>query len=119
MECIPEDYALQTLLDLDGRSYWLEKYWVKFEVRPVEKTIHRPHGLKYSITLHDRNNSRVLGFDNAHQMKRRGRRTSKYTGRVVTWDHIHRCEKEEYYVFSSATQLLSDFWDAANKIMGE
>ena len=66
-----------------------QKYWTKITAVQVEVTVHRPHGIKYSLTLHDSNNSRILGFDNAHQIKRRGRRPKKYTGRIVTWDHIH------------------------------
>lgn len=111
------DVGLITLLDLDGQSYWIRKYWVKFEARQVEKDEHRPHGIKYSLTLHDRNNTRILGFDNAHAIKKKGRRTTKYTGRVVTYDHIHKQNKVERYLFSSASQLLEDFWNAANQII--
>ena len=113
-----KDLELSTLLDLDGQSYWRErKFWVKIEAKRVEIDEHRPHGIKYSLTLHDRNNTRILGFDNAHAIKRRGRRPHKYTGRIVTWDHVHRQEKVERYLFTSASQLLSDFWNAVNQIV--
>ncbi len=84
MKCDPEDYELKTLLNLDGQTYWLEKYWTKIEAKQVEVTVHRPHGIKYSLTLHNKNNTRILGFDNAHRIKRPGRRPKKYTGRIVT-----------------------------------
>lgn len=118
MACDPKDIDLQTLLNLDGQTYFFEKYWTKIEAARVEVTLHRPHGIKYSLTLHDSNNTRILGFDNAHKLKRRGRRPKKYTGRIVTWDHVHKHEKVEYCTFTSASQLLSDFWDATNKIVG-
>ena len=118
MDCTSEATDLSTLLDLDGYSYWYKnKYWVKFEAHRIEKNEHRPHGVKYSLTLHDRNNTRILGFDNAHIIKSRGRRPIKYTGRIVTWDHIHKQNKIERYLFSSASQLLEDFWNAVNEIV--
>lgn len=44
-------------------------YWTKFEVRNVKATSQIPHGIKYSLTLHDNNNRRILGYDNAHAIK--------------------------------------------------
>jgi len=117
MKCDPEDYELRTLLSLDGETYWRGNYWTKIEVKRVEVSVHRPHGIKYSLTLHDSNNTRIIGFDNAHEIKRRGRRPKSYTGRKITWDHIHKCEKIEFYKFVSASQLLQDFWDAVNQVI--
>ena len=28
-----------------------------------------PHGIRYNLTLHNRHNKRVMGFDNAHAVK--------------------------------------------------
>lgn len=115
-----KDAELLTLLNLDGYSYWYKKkYWVKFAARQVEKDKHRPHGISYSLTLHDRNNTRILGFDNAHNIKKRGRRPTKYSGRIVTWDHIHKENKVERYLFTSASELINDFWKAVNEIIGD
>lgn len=89
------DLGLETLLDLNGIVYRLSKgYWVKFEAYLVSQTAQIPHGVSYSITLHDRNNTRVLGFDNAHGTNPRGRK--KFSGRKVSWDHKHRYEKVIY-----------------------
>ena len=64
------DLGIETLLELDGEMFPMDNgYWVKFEVKKVEPNIHIPHGIKYSITLHDSNNHRVLGYDNAHGIK--------------------------------------------------
>ena len=63
------DASLDTLLDLDGAVLVIDEkggYWVKFEVRRVEATSERPHGLYYSLTLHGNANERLVGFDNAH-----------------------------------------------------
>jgi hypothetical protein len=118
MECDPIDAELQTLLDLSGTSFWYKlKYWVKFEARSVEPTKHIPHGIRYSLTLHDRNNKRILGFDNAHLVRKKGRPTKKYSGQIITWDHVHREEKIIPYKFESASQLLDDFWKAADHII--
>jgi len=112
----PEDRDLLTLLDLDGQQYQLEKYCIKIEALKVPKEDFRPHGIKYSLTLHDRNNRRVLGFDNAHAPAIKSRRGKKYSGRIVTWDHVHNQQKVQAYAFSSASQLIEDFWDAVEKV---
>ena len=40
--------------------------WVKFDSWRVDPTAEIPHGIRYSLTLHDRFNHRILGYDNAH-----------------------------------------------------
>lgn len=71
-----EDASLETLLDLDGEIFPMDNgYWTKFEACRVAPTKQIPHGIKYSLTLHDRNNTRILGFDNAHVYKSK---TKKY-----------------------------------------
>jgi predicted transcriptional regulator len=55
----PQDMSrldeLEALLELDGVRFHLEAgYWTKFEVRIVKSTSAVPHGLRYSLTLHDR-----------------------------------------------------------------
>ena len=48
------DIGLDNLLALDGTIVALdEHYFVKFEVRAVKQTAYRPHGIKYSLTLHN------------------------------------------------------------------
>jgi hypothetical protein len=49
-----ENNELQTLLDLDALVFWPNaKYWVKFSAKMVTPTDQVPHGVKYSLTLHD------------------------------------------------------------------
>lgn len=118
MTCDPKNVELETLLDMDGLQYWPSpKYWIKIVAHPVEPTKNIPHGVSYSLTLHDRANNRVLGFDNAHNIKKKGRRTKKYTGRRITWDHIHRMERVSFYEFESPLQLIDDFWKAVDEII--
>ena len=110
-----EDASLQTLLDLDGEVFPMDNgYWTKFEACRVTPTKQVPHGIKYSLTLHDRHNTRILGFDNAHAYKPKRR---KYAAREVTRDHKHRMEKDGLYEFESASQLLEDFWEAIEEIL--
>jgi hypothetical protein len=49
--------SLDALLDLDGVVAALSDdpapYWVKFVVKRVPMSPERPHGLYYSLTLHD------------------------------------------------------------------
>ena len=109
---------LQTLLDLDGLVFWLDaKHWVKFSAKKVEPTAWIPHGIRYSLTLHDSNNTRVFGFDNAHAIKAKKR--SKFAGRIVKWDHVHKFNRVFHYEFESPDQLLTDFWNAVDKIVAK
>ena len=65
-----KDASLGILLDLDGEIFPMNNgYWTKFETSRITPTQQIPHGIRYSLTLHDRNNTRVLGFDNAHAFK--------------------------------------------------
>jgi hypothetical protein len=87
---LKKDETIETLLDLDGESFAMENgYWAKFEVTRVTHSQYIPHGIKYSLTLHDRNNTRVLGFDNSHAVKPKKK---KYGARRITWDHKHKME---------------------------
>lgn len=104
------DPGLDTLLDLAGERIVLDDgAWVKFEVRRVQVTPERPHGIEYSLTYHDRDNRRILGFDNAHGLRPEG---LGYRGRRVEYDHLHAHPKDkgQPYYFQSAEQLLADFW---------
>ena len=63
------DHTLENLLDLDGERIVVDDslgLWVKFEVK---KTVSRHQGIRYSLTLHNKNNKRIMGFDNSHEIE--------------------------------------------------
>ena len=111
---LPEkDETLETLLELDGEVFPMDNgYWTKFDAYRVTPDKHIPHGIKYSITLHDSSNKRIIGFDNAHAVKPKKK---KFGGRKVTWDHKHQEDKTAHYEYESAGQLLEDFWAEVDK----
>lgn len=111
------DFDLETLLNLNGEIFPMENgCWTKFEAYRVDPSEQIPHGISYSLTLHDKNNRRVIGFDNAHAVKPQRK---KYGARKVTWDHKHQLETVVSYEFESAGQLLMDFWEAVEAYLGE
>lgn len=62
--------GLETLFSLDGEIFPMDNgYWTKFEVKRVDVSEKTPHGIRYSLTLHDKNNIRIFGIDNAHAFK--------------------------------------------------
>jgi hypothetical protein len=72
-------------LAFDGRGHHLERgYWIKFEIRRVEPSPTRPHGLNYSFTLHGPDGARLVGFDNAHPVPSLGSTAKR---RHVESDH--------------------------------
>jgi predicted AlkP superfamily pyrophosphatase or phosphodiesterase len=87
-------------------------YWVKFEVKTTKTTPNIPHGIKYSLTLHDKNNKRILGYDNAHSYKPKNK---KFACNKETWDHLHKKMEIFPYEFETADQLIVDFWNSVNK----
>jgi hypothetical protein len=110
-------FDIEYLINLNGEIFPMDDgYWTKFEVYQVEPNAHIPHGIKYSLSLHDKNKTRVVGFDNAHAIKPKRK---KYGARKITWDHKHQHEKVTLYEFETAGQLLEDFWTAVEKYLGE
>ena len=111
------EHALEFLLAFDGRTHWLEQgYWLKFEIKRVEPTPERPHGLRYSFTLHDPGGQRLLGFDNAHAVDPVG---SRFKDRPLLADHWHRTETDEGrpYRFVSADKLIEDFFAEVRRVL--
>jgi len=109
--------GLEYLLALDGEVFPMSNgYWTKMEARRAQATDKVPHGIRYSLTLHDRNNTRVLGYDNAHAVKPSRK---KFGAVKSTWDHTHRVNRVEPYEFESAAQLLEDFWNEVDRFLNE
>jgi hypothetical protein len=107
---ISDEHTLEFLLGFDGRIHHLEQgYWLKFEIKRVEATPERPHGLRYAFTLHDPDGNRLMGFDNAHGVPPLG---SRYRQADVVHDHWHRIADDSGrpYVFTTADQLIADFF---------
>lgn len=114
---IYRDPSLDTLLLLNGESFVFDadgKYWVKFVVKQVPMTAQRPHGLNYSLTFHDEEGTRLLGFDNAHPVREGsgpGARTS------IAYDHKHSGQQIKFYAYANAAMLLADFWAEVEVIL--
>lgn len=114
-----KDFSLDTLLPLDGEVFVVDgagKFWVKFEVKQVDVSPERPHGLRYSLTLHDEHGERLLGFDNAHPVTEGsgpGARTR------IEYDHRHSGERIRFYEYFDAAGLLEDFWAAVEALLQE
>ena len=99
-----EDKTIECLLELNNEKFVVDEQlglWVKFEAKKVERTKQKPSGIKYSLTLHNQKNERVIGFDNAHPI-----------GDKETHDHWHRKigDKGKPYHYENAAKLLEDFW---------
>lgn len=112
------DPGLDSLLDLNGECFRMDNgYWTKIEAWRVTPTPQIPHGIRYCLTLHDRYNKRVFGYDNAHAPPSRSR--GKYKGRIVEFDHSHQSAADTGtpYAFVSAQQLVDDFFNAVNRIV--
>jgi hypothetical protein len=103
-----DNEGLRRLLDYHRRRYWLSNGWcIRFWVKEVPATAGRPHGVKYSLTLHDVDMTRLLGIDNAHGLPRR-----------LVFDHQHRFRRTEElvpYDYQDADTLIDDFFDAVER----
>jgi hypothetical protein len=111
------EHTLAFLLAFNGRvHHYADGYFVKFEIREVEPTKERPHGLRYSFTLHGPGGERLIGFDNAHAVAALG---SKHKKKPEAADHWHRSENDEGrpYTFESAEKLVDDFFDEVERVL--
>jgi hypothetical protein len=102
------------LLDLDGATFGVDSsgdYLVKFVVKQVPSSPERPHGLSYSLTLHDPEGIRLVGFDNAH--------TARARRKVVPHDHRHRLGTTRIYDYRDAASLFADFWTEVISVLKE
>lgn len=109
---VDRDPSLDTLLDLDGQMLFVDPeggHWVKFVVTRVPASPEKPHGLDYSLTLHEPSGERLVGFDNAHPVARQKRGAPQ--------DHRHRRSTIRTYEYRDAATLLADFWAAADAVL--
>ena len=95
-----------------------EGYWLKFEAKRIEPTPERPHGLRYSLTMHDPAGNRLIGFDNAHGVPPLGSRFQKPD---VEYDHWHRTGNDEGrpYKFTTIIQMVDDFDAEVDRVLIE
>jgi hypothetical protein len=109
------DDAAERLLDLDGFLAEVGGgFWIKIVAQRVPADVDRPHGVNYSLTLHEPGGRRVLGIDNAHPVPtRRGP-----SGRAsTTQDHVHRGDSVRPYAYRDAESLLEDFWREVDTVL--
>ena len=114
------DDGIDTLLELDGSVLDQgDGYWIKIEARRVAVSAVVPHGIRYSLSLHEPYGKRILGYDNAHAVK--PPKKFKYAGRIVSHDHTHQHARDKGapYGFTDAHQLLADFFADADRILQE
>lgn len=114
-----KDKTIDNLLELNGVRYVIEEHlglWVKFEAKRVDKTKDRPHGVRYALTLHNRFNERIMGFDNAHAIEY-GKKTNVASNK--TYDHWHRDDSDSGrpYTYENAGKLIEDFWKAVERVL--
>ena len=111
------DPSLDTLLSLDGQVLVVDpagKHWVKFSVKRVPPTPDPPHGLSYSLSLHDEHNERLVGFDNAHPVRPSAGPSGRSRQRH---DHRHHLRTIKPYDYSDAATLLADFWTEVDAVL--
>ena len=68
-------------------------YWVKIEAWTVSISPDIPHGIRYSLTLHEPYGDRILGYDNAHAI--RLPKKFKYAGVRLPYDHRHLYKNDQ------------------------
>lgn len=115
-----EDSGIVTLLELHGEILAQDDgYWIKIEAWRTAPSEGVPHGVRYSLTLHEPYGKRILGYDNAHAAK--PPRRLRYSGLRMPYDHKHRHADDEGvpYEFRDAHQLLSDFFEEVDRVLKE
>ncbi len=95
-----------------------EGYVVEFTVRRADITAERPRGISYALVFRPAHGEPFVRFDNAHAPNRTG---GKYVKARAAYDHWHRDEHDvgRPYTFTTALQLLNDFWREVKRVMDE
>ncbi len=104
--------GIDVLLSMHGEQVYRDDgYWWKIEAWKVLPTKERPHGIRYNLTLHNKYNTRVFGYDNAHAVKLP--KKNEFSGKRYDYDHLHKSavDKGSPYEFSDCYTLLQDFFD--------
>ena len=112
-----EAQELDVLLSLDGASFEAATgYMVEFTVKRTPRTTERPHGISYALVFRPTRGEPYVRFDNAHAVERPGGRFVKAS---PAYDHWHRGENDpgRPYKFTTAAQLLDDFWAEVRRAM--
>lgn len=113
------DPSLDHLLDLDGQVLVIDPeggHWVRFVVTRVPAIEAKPHGLDYSLTLHGPDGDRLVGFDNAHPVRRTAGPGGRRQG---AQDHKHRLKTVRPYDYRDAATLIADFWQEVETVLAE
>ena len=115
--------GLDYLLGLNGNIEFQndEGYWVNMDVSRVTVSTERPHGIKYSLTLHSPGGERLMGFDNAHGGIKPAGSRFLHVGKQYPYDHRHRYAADSgiTYEFNTAYQLISDFYAEVDRVLKE
>ena len=112
--------GIEYLLDYDGEEYRGDDgLTMRFEIKRCPVSFERPLGIRYSLTLHDENGTRILGFDNAHAVK--PSKKKQIAGNKFAFDHVHQTATDRGAPFEveTAEQLLEAFFDAVDKVRME
>jgi hypothetical protein len=113
-----DEAELELLLSLDGAAYEMAPgVIVEFAVRRTAATPERPHGISYALVMRPKEwGAPWVRFDNAHAVEQRGKSRKR-----VVYDHWHRTAHDEGrpYQFTTALQLLDDFWREVKRTLDE
>lgn len=114
------DDELELLLSLESARFEMApRVVVEFSARRTAVTPERPHGISYALMLRPKTGGPPwVRFDNAHRVETRGVR---YGTRRATHEHWHRTAKDRGrpYEFTTAIQLLDDFWREIKRTLDE
>jgi hypothetical protein len=115
-----DDGELELLLSLDAARFEMAPgVIVEFSARRTEVTPERPRGISYALVLRlKKDGAPWVRFDNAHRVETGG---GRYRGKRAAHDHWHRTSKDRGrpYEFTTAIQLLDDFWREVKRTLDE
>jgi hypothetical protein len=106
---LSRDYTKEFFLSVDGfRLTYEDGSWYKIEIVQVPISGTYPRGVSYSLAYFDAENVCRVRFDNAHQVRVKGR------GSPPAFDHWHRFSDGQLvpYSFVDLPTLFEDFFRA-------
>lgn len=116
---VQDEHDVDVLLGLDGHSFEAAAgYVIEIKAERTDVTEQRPHGLSYALVFRPVDGEPYVRFDNARAVERSG---SRFIKSPSAYDHWHRSryDKGKPYHFTTAVQLLADFWAEVKRVMDE
>ncbi|MGN7610986.1 hypothetical protein ACQZV8_02765 [Magnetococcales bacterium HHB-1] len=111
-----DSWNLDDLLRIPKTFEIGEGYRCEITAVRAEKTLVRPHGIRYNLTMYDPAGEELLCFDNRSAIYEK---KSSRQPRLESFEYEIHGALAVYYEYASTADLIEDFFDGVERILIE